>query len=139
MSTARPVLRAFHWPWLWLAGWLALFALVAVGSLLPPSGLPPVLPGLDKLQHFIGYAVLSAYAVMLFARMRPQALAALVVIAFGVVLEFAQAAWTVDRMGDSADAMANALGALAGLLVSRTPMAGWLQRLDTRLWGNPVS
>lgn len=133
MSASRPVLREFHRPGWWLAGWGLLFALVAVGSLLPSSGLPPVLPGLDKLQHFIGYALLSAYAVMLFARMRPQALAALGVIAFGIAIELAQAAWTVDRLGDSADAMANALGAMAGLLVSATPMAGWLQKIDARL------
>lgn len=132
MSAARPVLRGFRWPGLWLAGWAALFALVAVGSLLPSGDLPPVLPGLDKLQHFIGYALLSAYAVMLFARMRPQALAALAAIVFGVAIELAQGAWTTDRVADSADAIANALGALAGLLVATTPMARWLQRLDAR-------
>ncbi|MGH8085465.1 MAG: VanZ family protein [Lysobacter sp.] len=135
MNAARPLLREFRRPAVWLAGWGLLFALVAVGSLLPPSDLPPMWPGLDKLQHFVGYALLSAYAVMLFARMRPQALAALAVIAFGIAVEFAQAAWTADRIGDSADAMANALGALAGLMVSATPMARWLQWLDARLWG----
>lgn len=129
----RPVLREFHRPGLWLAVWGLLFALVAIGSLLPASGLPSVLPGLDKFQHFVGYALLSAYAVMLFARMRPQALAALGVIAFGIAIELVQAAWTADRLGDSADAMANALGALAGLVVSATPAAGWLQQIDARL------
>ena len=89
--------------------------------------------GFDKVEHFLGYALLSAYAVMLFARMRPQAVAALGVIMFGIAIEVAQSTWTTDRLGDSADAMANALGALAGLLVSATPMARWLQRLDARL------
>lgn len=135
MSAARPWLREFRRPVVWLAGWVLLFALVAIGSLLPPGDLPPMWPGLDKLQHFLGYALLSAYAVMLFARMRPQALAALGVIAFGIVIEFVQATWTAERIGDSADAMANALGALAGLLIASTPMARWLQRLDARLWG----
>ena len=133
MSAARPWLREFRRPVVWLAGWALLFALVAIGSLLPPGELPPMWPGLDKLQHFLGYALLSAYAVMLFERMRPQALAALGVIAFGIAIEFAQSAWTADRLGDSADAMANALGALAGLGISVTPMARWLQRLDARL------
>jgi VanZ family protein len=130
----RRWLREFHRPAVWLAVWAAMFAVVATGSLLPASELPPVRPGLDKLEHFLGYALLSTYAVMLFARMRPQALAALAVVVFGIGIEFAQAAWTPDRSGDSADAMANALGALAGLLLSATPVARWLQRLDAR-WG----
>lgn len=130
----RPVLREFHRPATWLTCWGALFVLIAVGSLLPAGELPTAPDGLDKVEHFLGYALLSAYAVMLFARMRPQALAALGVIAFGIAVEVAQATWTTDRLGDSADAMANALGALAGLLVSATPMARWLQRLDARLW-----
>jgi len=135
VSASRRWLREFRRPAVWLAGWILLFALVAIGSLLPPGDLPPAWPGLDKLQHFLGYALLSAYAVMLFARMRPQALAALGVIAFGIAIEFAQATWTAERIGDSADAMANALGALAGLLIASTPIARWLQRLDARLWG----
>lgn len=136
MSSARsprPLLREFHRPATWLAGWGALFLLIAVGSLLPAGELPTVSNGFDKVEHFLGYALLSAYAVMLFARMRPQALAALGVIVFGIAIEVAQSAWTVDRLGDSADAMANALGALAGLGISVTPMARWLQRLDARL------
>lgn len=133
MSASRPLLREFHRPGLWLAGWGLLFALVAVGSLLPAGDLPTVSSGFDKLEHFFGYAVLSTYAVMLFARMRPQALAVAGVIAFGVVIELAQSTWTDSRMADSADAMANALGALAGLLLATTPLAHWLQWLDARL------
>ena len=132
----RPVLREFHRPAVWLTGWGVLFVLVAAGSLMPAGELPTVSNGFDKVEHFLGYALLSGYAVMLFERMRPQALAALGVIAFGIAIEVAQATWTTDRSGDSADAMANALGALAGLLVSATPMARWLQSLDTR-WSRP--
>lgn len=127
-------MRPFRRPRLWLSLWLLLFVLVAVGSLMSPDELPPVdLSGLDKVQHFVGYAVLSAGAVSLFARMRTQALIALVIIAFGIGLEFAQASMTTDRMGDAADALANTLGVLAGLLLSATPVALWLQRLDARL------
>ena len=129
-------LRGFHRPALWLVLWAALFALIATGSLWPAKELPsaPII-GFDKLEHFIGYALLSAWAVMLFARMRAQALAVLVVIAFGVVLEVAQGALTLDRSGSSADALANALGALAGLLMSATPLAHLLQRLDAQWFG----
>ena len=137
MSGAAPAgrtLRAFRHPVLWVAVWVMLFALVAVGSLWSADDLPsPSISGFDKLQHFVGYAVLSAWAVMLFARIRAQALAALLVIAFGIAIEVAQGLMTVDRSAESADAVANALGALAGLLLSPTPLAGALQRLDARL------
>lgn len=128
-------LRPFRRPTLWCAGWAVLFALVATGSLLPASDVPSMpVPGLDKLQHFLGYAALSTYGVMLFGRMRPQALAAALAVAFGVGVEWAQGALTADRNPEAADAMANALGALAGLLLASTPMAHGLQRLDARLF-----
>jgi len=127
-------MRAFRRPRLWLSLWLLLFVLVGVGSLMSPDMLPPVdISGFDKVQHFVGYAVLSAGAVALFARLRTQALIALVIIGFGIGLEFAQASLTTDRMGDVADALANSLGVLGGLLLSSTPAARWLQRLDARL------
>ena len=131
-AASAPLLCEFHRPGTWLAGWAVLFALVALGSLLPQGDLPSGPDGFDKVQHFLGYACLSAYAVMLFARMRPQALAALAVISFGIAIEVAQATLTDDRTGDSADAMANALGTLAGLLLSGTPLSRGLQWLDTR-------
>ena len=101
---------------------------------MPSDNVPKVaIADFDKVQHFIGYAVLSAYAAMLFARLRTQALMALVVIGFGIALEVAQATLTADRTGDAADVVANSLGALAGLWFSATPAAHWLQRLDARL------
>ncbi|QOW19281.1 hypothetical protein INQ41_11720 [Lysobacter ciconiae] len=128
------LMRPFRRPWLWLSLWLLLFVLVAAGSLMSADKLPPVdISGFDKVQHFVGYAVLSAGAVALFARLRTQSLIALVIIGFGIGLEFAQASLTTDRMGDVADALANTLGVLGGLLLSSTPAARWLQRLDARL------
>lgn len=130
----EPLLRAFRRPWLWLTLWLSLFVLIAVGSLISPDNLPPVdISGFDKAQHFAGYAALSTGAVLLFKRLRTQALVGLAIIAFGIGIEFAQASLTADRMGDAADVLANSLGVLAGLLLSATPVARWLQRLDVRL------
>lgn len=127
-------MRQFRRPWLWLGMWLALFALIAAGSLISADNLPAVdIFGFDKVQHFVGYAALSTGAVLLFSRLRTQALIALVIIAFGIGVEFAQASLTADRMGDAADAVANTLGVLAGLLLSATPIARWLERLDARL------
>jgi len=126
-------LREFRRPGLWLALWALMIATVIAGSLLPARELPPVpFDGFDKFQHLFGYAVLSAYASMLFARMRAQALAAAGLVALGIGLELAQAALTSSRQADPADALVNALGVVAGLAVAVTPLAQWLRRLDGR-------
>lgn len=127
------VLREFRWPYRWLALWGLMLAAVIATSLLPARDLPPTpFSGFDKVEHFLAYAVLSAYAVMLFARLRVQALVAAGLIALGVGLELAQAALTDSRQADSADALANALGALSGLLIASTPLATALLRLEAR-------
>lgn len=130
----RGVLRDFRRPRLWLAiGMLGLLAVIGL-SLLPARGLPPVpFSGFDKVGHFLGYATLSAYGGMLFARMRPQTWTAAGLVALGIGLEFAQAQLTDSRMGDLRDAVANTLGVLAGLVSASTPLARLLQRLDARL------
>jgi len=126
-------LREFRRPGLWLALWALMIATVIAGSLLPARELPPMpFDGFDKFQHLFGYAVLSAYASMLFARMRAQALAAAGLVVLGIGLELAQAALTASRQADPSDALVNALGVLAGLAVAATPLAQWLRRLDGR-------
>lgn len=126
-------LREFRRPRVWVCLWLALIAGVVVASLLPSGELPKIpIQDLDKVEHFLAYAVLSAYAVMLFARMRAQALAALALIVLGLALEAAQAQMTQTRTGSGADALANTLGVLTGLQLAVTPLARALQRFDGR-------
>lgn len=134
MSAAieRGWLRGFRWPVLWVGIWLAMIGAVAATSLISADELPPApFDGFDKVEHFLAYFVLAAYAVMLFAQRRAQALAAAGLIALGVGLEFAQGALTVSRMADSADALANSLGVFAGLMLAPTPLARallWVER-----------
>ena len=133
-AATRAWLREFERPALWVVLWLAMIAVVIATCLLPARDLPPTpFSQFDKIEHFSAYLAMSAYAGMLFARMRPQAIAAIGLIAMGVGVEFAQANLTDSRSGDAADALANGLGALAGLFVARTPVALWLQRVDRRL------
>lgn len=136
MSAApvQSLLRDFRRPWLWLAIWLAMLGAVAATSLMSADDLPPTpFDGFDKVEHFLAYLLLSGYAVMLFAGRRAQALAAAGVIALGVGLEFAQGALTASRRADSADALANALGAAVGLMLAPTPVARALLWLDRRV------
>jgi hypothetical protein len=53
----------------------------------------------------------------------------------GVSLELAQGAFTVDRMMDPRDAVANTIGVLFGQLLALARSQAWLQRLDARLFG----
>lgn len=126
-------LREFRRPGLWLGIWALMIGAVIAGSLLPAGELPPVpFAGFDKIEHFLGYAVLSAYATMLFARLRAQALAAAGLFALGIGLEVAQGMLTASRQAGVADALVNAFGVLAGLAVAAMPLARLLQRLDAR-------
>ncbi len=69
----------------------------------------------DLLGHFLLFAVMTA-AIAAFARTRTQIIAlALLSIAYGIALEFAQA-YVPNRTFDAADAIANALGGIVGCL-----------------------
>ena len=125
------VLRTFRRPRLWLVLWGLLIAGVIVGSLLPADELPlPQIAGFDKLEHAFGFCVLSAYAVMLFARRRTQAWAAVGLVVLGIAIEIAQARWTSSRTGDPGDVLADLIGVLAGLSIASTAWARGLQRID---------
>lgn len=101
-----------------------MFAAVAIGSLLPAPDLPkPAFDGVDKLEHLLGYAVLSGWSVLLFTGRRARIAAMLGVIAFGIAIEAMQGAFTTTREPDVLDAVANASGALVAQLLAFTPIA----------------
>ena len=73
-------------------------------------------------------------AVQLFARRRVLLPVALALAALGVLMELAQAMLVPHlRMLDVWDALANAAGVLAALLLAHPPLATWLQRLERRI------
>lgn len=130
-AAGSPALRTFRRPRLWLALWALAIATVVALSLTPPP--PMAVPrGFDKLEHLLGYALLAAGAVLLFARRGAQLRAAAGLVALGGVLEIAQAALTQARTADPADAVANALGVALGFALSYTRAAAWLERFDRR-------
>lgn len=128
---SEPVLR---WRVVWIAAWVFGCALCAVLSLTPPMpGPPSPIPHIDKLGHALAYALLAWWAMGCFAStsMRRRALLALLVL--GATLEWAQGAFTADRMRDGLDMAANALGigigTALGLWIS---LPGWIEaRLRT--------
>lgn len=102
--------------WLGMAASLAVALVIAWGSLSPTEQLPRDLPW-DKLNHFVAYAALALTLGM--AGLRPWRVAVLA-IAYGVAIEFAQVT-VPGRLGaDPTDMLANALGAALGLGVLAT-------------------
>lgn len=124
-------LKPLRRPWLWIGLWCLAIAVVVAASLLPAPDLPDMPPGGDKFEHFIAYAILAACAVQLFARWPALFGAALGLVLLGIGVEYAQGAWTSTRMADPYDALADALGVIAGLATRLTPWRDVLLRFDT--------
>ena len=97
--------------------WLISMVAVVVGSLVPelapPEGRIAFLP-IDKLIHVGAYAGLAFLPQVALARFRPATVAALSMILLGGAIEIAQS-FTPGREGSFDDAIANALGVLAGI------------------------
>ena len=124
-------LKPLRRPRLWLGLWCVAIVVVVVLSLIPAPQLS--LPaGSDKFEHVLAYLVLAAAAVQLFATRRALLRAGLGLVVLGIALEVAQYALTSDRMMDSADALANTLGVVAGLATTLTPLRDVLLRFDRR-------
>lgn len=134
-SGQRLPLREFKRPALWLGVWLFGWLLCITLSLIHPPQFGIDIPDGDKLGHFLAYALLSAWSVLIFADRRSHWQAALLLVLLGVGMELAQGALTSDRMMDARDALANALGVLSGQLLTLSRARSWLQRWDLRLFG----
>jgi len=131
MAVVSTGLKPLRWPRLWVGLWsLALVALVVI-CLVPLDGLPPLPENSDKVEHLLGYFILSAAAVQLYrGRLLWQAAAALVVL--GIAIEFAQG-MTAYRSADPFDALFNSLGVVLGMVTALTPWRDLLLRIEQRL------
>lgn len=134
MRGLRAALRDFNRPGLWLGIWLFGWVLCIVLSLIHPPQIGVEVPDGDKIGHFLAYALLSAWSVLIFETPRSRWLAALSLVLLGIAMELAQGALTSDRMLDANDAVADALGVLVGQLLLRGRARTLLQRWDSRLF-----
>ena len=123
-------LKPFVRPQRWLGAWWAMVLAVILGSMLPALLLPDVPQGGDKVQHLLGYFVLAAVAVQVFAGRKALLRAGGGLVAMGVLIEIAQGTLTTTRAMDPWDALANTLGVLAGLATALTPMRNALLKLE---------
>lgn len=93
-----------------MAAGILIVVAIWVGSLMPA---PPRVPGGDKLHHFAAYALCGFFWCALAIRLRDKAICVVGVALMGVLIEFLQGASGL-RHFERADMIANALGALAG-------------------------
>ncbi len=123
-------LRPLRFTRCWLAGWIAaLLATVAV-CLLPMPAIAPSVDHVDKIEHALGFALLGAYAAMLFDGRHALLRAGAGLIAFGAAIELLQIGvpW---RSGDPYDLIADAAGVAIGCsITAATPAARLLHRIE---------
>lgn len=110
---------------------LLLVLAITAGSLLPTPSVT-VAPGVDKLEHFLGYLALALLGSGIVARERLWIVMARC-FAFGAVIELLQALLTSNRMADWTDIVANGLGVSAAWVVAGGDRAGWARHVEAWL------
>ncbi len=111
--------------------------LVTFSSLFSFSGIDTSslhIPHLDKIVHFIFYFGMVIFGVIAFKEHLGQQfklsktliVVFLFSVCYGIIIEVVQYSFTESREGDFLDAIANTVGALGGMFVSK--------RLNSRVW-----
>ena len=116
--------------WL-LPGWVLVAAVIGA-SVFPGIAINvPNITGADKLAHGASYCLLMIWFAGLYAP-RHHGIVAVLLLALGLALELVQ--WSLPyRAFELADLIANATGILVGLGLSASLLAGWCQRMESRL------
>lgn len=114
--------------WL-LVGWAGVIA--AVLASLWPGGLPLPMSVWDKIQHGIGYFLLTLWFAGLYPR-RKYLWIALGCFALGLLIELLQGTTTTRTM-EVADLAANTTGIAAALVLAYALLGGWAARVEAVL------
>ncbi len=110
--------------------WLAILAVITVGSLLPKMSPPGEQFGVDKLLHAFFFLLLAALPLFGVPDRKTALLLALSVAPYGYLLEFMQRS-VPGREFSAHDLIANNLGALLGLFI------GCIIRIKTKYFAPP--
>ena len=109
----------------WLLG-AVIVATATYFCLIPGRELPGVFEWNDKLSHLAGHGLLALYFSGLVAR-RGWWKIFLLLVVFGIAIEFAQYYMHNGREDDPRDVVANTIGVLIGLAVARLGGSRWPQ------------
>jgi VanZ family protein len=116
--------------------WIAASVLLVVTVLylsLAPLNIPAELPThFDKVEHAVAYVFLAVWFTGLVARPRYWRVVA-ALVAFGLTIEFLQAAMPYGRQGDPWDVLANITGIGVGLAIASVATGGWALKVEAWL------
>lgn len=115
----------------WLAGGWLLVASVVYLSLTPHPPEPMSFPNVDKLEHGLAYAALSFWFCQIYISLRQREVVIISLMAMGIVIEVAQG-MTGYRYFEYADMLANGMGVMLGVILSRTRMGRafiWIEKV----------
>ena len=124
-------MRPLRYSTVWLTGGVILVAAVIFGSLLPSASAPL---GNDKLTHLCAYLALAIWFGGVYRPARyPWVVAGLLLLGGGI--ELAQGMLSYRSM-ELKDMMANAVGVVAGIMLSWSILGSWCQWIEARLPGS---
>jgi VanZ family protein len=129
------MLLTLRHPRLWLMiGWI-LVVLAFIASLVPRRDLPEFGGVSDKLEHIVGYGVLTLWFAGIYPKSR-YPMIGVALLAMGIVIELVQGAMNIGRQADLRDVYANTLGIVSGMTLALAWFGGWAQRVEgwTRNW-----
>ena len=124
MITSQPL----RWATVWHAVGAAMVLFITVMSLSPSSSPILVFSVWDKLLHFIGYAGVGAWYVMVVSQSHHIRLW-IALVCLGIALELLQG-FVPGRATEGLDAVANTLGATAGTALGLTPWRNLLRKIE---------
>lgn len=101
--------------WL-IVGWGGVAGIIVLSLIPSPPELIPVEQG-DKAEHVLAYGILMFWFAQIYLRQPARVIAAALLVALGVGLEYAQG-WTGWREFSYADMAADALGVALGWLLA---------------------
>lgn len=122
--------RSFKYHRLWLLIGVCVLTSIIYLSL---TSTPPKMPsGYDKVNHLIAYAVLTGWFGQLYVSKGQLLLCVVSFICLGILLEILQG-MSGYRTFDYMDMIANSIGVLIGLWLTRTWFAGFLLAVERKL------
>jgi VanZ family protein len=111
---------------LWWGLGVLLVAVAVFYCLVPTRQIPSAFDFSDKLNHVLGHAALAVYFTGLVPR-RAWWKIFVFLLSLGIGIEFAQHYMHFGRHGDWRDVVANASGAMLGLLLGMAGLSRWTQ------------
>lgn len=127
-------MRLLRWRAFWLVAGILGTAVGLYLALRPPGGMPPWFPGSDKLQHGLSYVAMGLWFAALFERHHLLRVA-LGLFAFGLAVEFLQAAMPFGRAAEWIDVLANGAGIAVAIGLTAALRESWMVSVERLVAG----